>query len=151
MRINLMGIFILGILFLSPGVALSHGMHGMMEECQADREKYCQEATGRRQGFHCLWQNRDLVSPACQQRLDQANQMKEKFKALHQACQADREKYCGNVPREHGKLRACMVEHEEKLSETCRAARKEMKELKQQWKSSSSSPGAWGEIRSQFI
>jgi hypothetical protein len=45
-----------------------------------------------------------------------------KFRA---ACAADVQKFCVDVERAKGAMRACLTAHETQLSETCKAAREE--------------------------
>ena len=45
-----------------------------------------------------------------------------KFRA---ACAADAQKFCANVERAKGAMRACLTSHETQLSDNCKAAREE--------------------------
>jgi hypothetical protein len=47
-------------------------------------------------------------------------------------CAADRQKFCGNVPKGGGAIHKCMMEHEAELSEACKArlAKKQEKKAK---------------------
>jgi hypothetical protein len=45
-----------------------------------------------------------------------------KFRA---ACASDVQKFCADIERAKGAMRACLTTHEAKLSETCKAAREE--------------------------
>ena len=45
-----------------------------------------------------------------------------KFRA---ACAADAQKFCANIERAKGAMRACLTSHETQLSEICKAAREE--------------------------
>lgn len=45
-----------------------------------------------------------------------------KFRA---ACATDVQKFCANIERAKGAMRACLTAHEGQLSETCKAAREE--------------------------
>jgi hypothetical protein len=47
---------------------------------------------------------------------------------MHEACKADREKFCKDVKGgDHEAMRKCMHDHENELSEGCKQAREEMK------------------------
>jgi hypothetical protein len=48
--------------------------------------------------------------------------MRQKMRA---ACSTDVQKFCGQIERGKGMLRACLEQHQNDLSETCRAARAE--------------------------
>ncbi len=41
------------------------------------------------------------------------------------ACADDVQKFCANIERAKGAMRACLTAHETKLSDTCKAAREE--------------------------
>jgi hypothetical protein len=45
-----------------------------------------------------------------------------KFRA---ACAPDAQKFCAEIERAKGAMRACLTAHEAQLSETCKAAREE--------------------------
>jgi hypothetical protein len=52
----------------------------------------------------------------------EATEIRQKMRA---ACSADVQKFCGRIERGKGLLRACLEQHQNDLSETCRAARAE--------------------------
>ena len=54
-------------------------------------------------------------------------EMREKMRT---ACSADVQKFCGQIERGKGQMRACLEEHASDLSEACRAARAERAALK---------------------
>lgn len=49
-------------------------------------------------------------------------EMREKMRA---ACSADVQKFCAQIERAKGALRACLEQHQNDLSEACRSARAE--------------------------
>ena len=51
---------------------------------------------------------------------------KEEARAKYRAaCATDVQKFCANIERAKGAMRACLTSHETQLSETCKAARDE--------------------------
>jgi hypothetical protein len=58
--------------------------------------------------------------------------MRQKMRA---ACSADVQKFCGQIERGKGMLRACLEQHQTDLSEGCRAARAERAAAKAKGKS----------------
>ncbi|HEY7552574.1 MAG TPA: cysteine rich repeat-containing protein [Hyphomicrobiaceae bacterium] len=52
----------------------------------------------------------------------EATEMRQKMRA---ACSVDVQKFCGQIERGKGMLRACLEQHQNDLSEACRAARAE--------------------------
>jgi hypothetical protein len=52
-------------------------------------------------------------------------EVKEMRQKMRAACSADVQKFCGQIERGKGMLRACLEQHQNDLSETCRAARAE--------------------------
>jgi hypothetical protein len=53
--------------------------------------------------------------------------MREKMRT---ACSADVQKFCGQIERGKGMLRACLEQHANDLSEACRTARAERAAVK---------------------
>lgn len=51
-----------------------------------------------------------------------APEAREKVRA---ACAADVQKFCANIERAKGAMRACLTSHETQLSDNCKAAREE--------------------------
>jgi hypothetical protein len=51
---------------------------------------------------------------------------KEEARAKYRAaCTSDVQKFCANIERAKGAMRACLTAHETQLSDTCKAAREE--------------------------
>lgn len=49
---------------------------------------------------------------------------------VRMACSADIQKYCGNIERAKGALRACLDQHQRDLSQECNSARAERAALR---------------------
>jgi hypothetical protein len=98
------------------------------EPCKADREKFCKDVKqGSGAIMHCMKEHASELSASCQSKMDE---MKEKMKAAHEACHADREKFCKDVKMGEGRVIHCMKEHEAELSSGCKAQMTEMQKSK---------------------
>lgn len=62
-------------------------------------------------------------------------EVKEMRQKMRAACSADVQKFCGQIERGKGMLRACLEQHQSELSEGCRAARAERAAAKAKGKS----------------
>lgn len=95
--------------------------------CGDDLGKLCKDVQpGRGALIKCLHDNRDQLSQSCKDFMAKSRQH---FMAHHprmaaaiKACQADRQKLCGDVKEGEGRVIACMKQHESELSDACKAA-----------------------------
>ncbi|HXX29775.1 MAG TPA: cysteine rich repeat-containing protein [Myxococcaceae bacterium] len=67
----------------------------------------------------CLDSQQDKLSAACKAQIDAR---KAKAEAARQACQPDVEKFCSNVPQGGGQVMQCLRQHQNELSDACKAA-----------------------------
>jgi len=87
--------------------------------CRADAQKLCKgiQPGGGRLAI-CLKQHESELSPACRERVAEAQQQGKEF--AH-ACKADAETVCKGVQPGQGRVLRCLVENKDKLSSGCRA------------------------------
>lgn len=103
------------------------------QACGADAQRLCGEAQGR-QLHQCMRDNKDDISESCQSFL-QEQRGKHKGKrgergqqhaAVKAACQEDAQRLCADA--QGRERRQCMRDHEEELSDPCRAAIEDAKQ-----------------------
>jgi len=100
----------------------------------------------------CLKENQSALQPQCQRRLA----AKEKRKEMKLACKADKEKYCGQVERGKGRIKTCMKQNRDLLSQQCQTAIGEFKAWRKSQPRAKGSPAgeplnSWNSIRSTVI
>jgi len=93
--------------------------------CRDDIATLCpgiQPGPGARKEIgQCLASQQDKVSAGCKAQIDAE---KAKMEAAKAACQPDVEKFCANVPQGGGQIRDCLRQHQNELSDACKAAHK---------------------------
>jgi hypothetical protein len=134
MRKSAVFLFCLAVAGLSHFVVAEEGT----ELCQADVQKFCKDIKpGDARIMHCLKEHHDQLSPACKAKGDEMHKgMMEMKKEMghdmmeknHEACKADREKFCKDVKPGGGKIMECMKAHKAELSKDCQAMHEKMKE-----------------------
>jgi len=62
-------------------------------------------------------------------------ELKQAHRTVRAACAADVQKFCANVERGNGGVRACLREHRTELSADCTAARQALRAVRRQQKS----------------
>ncbi len=101
--------------------------------CAADQEKYCSPSKVGEQGvLKCMDEHFDKLSPECKALIEKVRagvKAKEagtapKNAGFRAACRADAEKLCKEMIGKPMKVKACLMENESKLSESCKAALK---------------------------
>jgi hypothetical protein len=97
------------------------GKHGKgNKECREDKQKLCKDVEkGDGKIRDCLFKNLSSISNnACRVKI-------EKWKKVYDACHGDREKLCPGMKKHE--LRECMKKNRDKISQTCKDIRKELK------------------------
>ncbi|BDG05626.1 cysteine rich repeat-containing protein [Anaeromyxobacter oryzae] len=69
----------------------------------------------------CLFRNQDRLSSACEEEVESIQEAREKVTAVREACRADVERLCSDVPSEAGLLVDCLKANEGQLSRSCRS------------------------------
>lgn len=90
-------------------------------ECKADREKYCANIPkGEKKAmWKCMNDNEAQFSEACKAH---RAKMREKSKAIKQACKEDYKKLCKDTRPGQGHIIRCLRENEAQLGEACKSA-----------------------------
>jgi hypothetical protein len=91
--------------------------------CRTDVDRYCpgvDPGGGRILG--CLRQHQFELTPTCQGEMTRIADARDRVDTLRNACRADAESLCGDVPRQAGPLLECLQANEAKLSPDCNAA-----------------------------
>ena len=109
------GSLAVGMLLIAPTMAKPGG-NG---PCAQDMQRLCPNASNRSEMRQCMQQNKGKFSQACQAKM---KDMRQKMNQMHQACAADRENFCKGVKPGQGRMRDCYIEHQNELSEQCKAA-----------------------------
>lgn len=114
-------------LSLGASLPVSAAETGVKEHpCKADVQKFCKDVKpGKGAIMNCLKSHDAELSEACK---NHGAQMRQDFQKLHESCKDDQEKFCKDIPPGDGRVMACMSKNESKLSEGCKAARKELRE-----------------------
>jgi hypothetical protein len=91
--------------------------------CRADVDQFCagvEPGGGRMLG--CLAQHQLELSPGCQSQLGRFSQARERVSTFKEACRADVETLCKDVPPRAGPLLECLQANQARLSSACNAA-----------------------------
>ncbi len=99
----------------------------VVESCQADLDKYCNQVTpGEGRMLYCVAAHQDKISDKCQGALVDAAMIladvTDRVVTTAEACGPELNKFCGNVELGEGRVLACLNEHDDELSDTCKAA-----------------------------
>ncbi|PJZ48749.1 hypothetical protein CH362_13375 [Leptospira saintgironsiae] len=89
--------------------------HSHLDQCRADKEKYCKESP-KGDLLSCLKKNEENLSEDCRELLQE---VREKAKSRMEACKEDKEKYCSD--RGTAVIR-CLQENKNLLGEKCKSA-----------------------------
>jgi Cysteine rich repeat len=111
--------------------ALLAAFYGRAENpCKKDIETLCKGIEpGGGAIIKCLKENDSKISNECKAH---QQQMKGALKEVQQACHDDIEKFCKGIEPGKGRVRKCMRDHKEELSQKCK---EEMKDLREKAKS----------------
>lgn len=87
--------------------------------CAKDREALCAGVEpGDGKVMKCMKDNEEKLSMECKAHREK---MKENMKDIHEACQADAEKLCGDVKKGRGRVMRCLKKNKEQVSEACKS------------------------------
>lgn len=110
------------ILSMTVSVASAEG------PCAKDREAFCKDVQpGEGRIIKCLKDNKDKLSAECKTHHEK---MKAHHKEVKEACHEDVEKLCAAVEPGKGRIKKCMLEKKDQLSEGCKSELAELKKLK---------------------
>lgn len=103
----------------------------VVDGCKAELESYCKDVTpGQQRVLACLYAHGDKISGRCEYALyDAAVQLERAVAALTylvNECQDDLVKLCSDVPAGEGRLVDCLAKNEEKVSDRCKQAFKDV-------------------------
>ncbi len=109
--------YILLVVFVSVQSHARGGMKGEMRKCHQEAKALCSDKNGP-DLFKCMKENVSKLSPECQEKFAEK---KEHMQEMREACKADREKFCKDVPHGDGQIMECMKKNSAQLSEDCKA------------------------------
>ncbi|MFP5519402.1 MAG: cysteine rich repeat-containing protein [Bdellovibrionia bacterium] len=91
--------------------------------CAADMQKLCSGKMGPKGGgMKCLMEQKESLSAECREHIEGAKEkMKGAIKDIAAACEADRDKFCKDVPGGKGRIMKCLKENESQVSAECKA------------------------------
>ncbi len=125
-------LMIVGILMVVNPVWAQQGLiETVANGCKAELEKYCSNVTpGEGRMLACLYAHGDKLSGRCEYALyDAASRLERAVAALSYAvneCSADLKQYCGSVAAGEGRLLDCLQKNDDKVSQRCKQARKDV-------------------------
>lgn len=89
------------------------------KSCADDVVKFCKDVQpGGGRINKCLKEHETEISPSCKERLEQ---LKKELQEAKNECADDIVKLCGDVKPGQGRIVSCLKEHENELSDGCRA------------------------------
>lgn len=95
-------------------------------KCKEDRKKFC--AAVQEEGvFQCLVQNYSNLSEECKSHVDKVQAV---WKELQTECKEDLEKHCAGMMPGTGKVRKCLMNNKDKLTEKCKTYVESMRKMK---------------------
>lgn len=111
--------FVIVTLLVSFSMADHHG------PCKKDMETFCKEAKGDRAKVHqCMQEHEAQLSPECKA---QKEKVKAEMAKVHEACQADVEKFCSDVEPGEKRIMKCLKMNRKDVSDSCKEQMKELK------------------------
>ena len=128
MRKTMMGITAAITLFAgSSTFAQETLLDHLVSACASDLENYCSQVTpGNGRLLHCMAAHEDKISGQCEYAFYQAATLLEQLSVainyLAQECKTDIETHCSDVEVGDGKILACLAEHDENVSDSCKKA-----------------------------
>ncbi len=109
------------MLALGAFVVWGHGSaSAQASPCAADVQKFCKDIpAGGGTRYQCLKDHEKDLSDACKKHVADMGQ---KVRGVRAACWDDIDRVCGEVEPGRGRVYQCLREHENELSEPCKAA-----------------------------
>jgi len=120
------------MMMLCGGVFAKEGpVQTVATGCQNEISTYCKEVTmGEGRILACLYAHSDKLSGRCEYALyDAAVQLERAVNALSYVageCKEDLSKFCAEVPAGKGRLLNCLDKNDDKVSDRCKQARKDV-------------------------
>ncbi len=122
-----------GVFYALPGpIAAQQELVDIVAQgCKKEIETYCKDVTpGQGRVLACLFAREDKLSGRCEYALyDASAQLERAVNALvylDRECTDDLHSFCKDVPAGEGRLLACLQKNEDKLSQRCKQARKDV-------------------------
>lgn len=118
MKFALHASFAAALLFLLPQLSFGQNAH----PCKADRDKFCAGIkAGDGKLGECMKQHEAELSPEC---AAERKQRREAWKNVRASCKEEAGKYCADVEKGHGRVKACLESHMSELGQPCADALK---------------------------
>ena len=119
------------LLVVSPLRAQQSLIETVANGCKEEIQKYCGNVTpGEGRVLACLFAYEDKLSGRCEYALyDAASRLERAVAALSYAvneCSADLKQYCAGVAAGEGRLQECLQKNDDKVSQRCKQARKDV-------------------------
>lgn len=89
--------------------------------CHGDLERLCKTALTPENKRKCLQTYESKLSPSCKSFQEK---QKERMGSIVGACEADRKKFCSNIPRRSKRVMECLKQNDKKISLACQNALK---------------------------
>lgn len=121
-----------GVLLVVNSVWAQQGLiETVANGCKDEIQKYCSQVTpGEGRMLACLYAFEDKLSGRCEYALyDAASRLERAVAALSYAvneCSADLKQYCSGVVSGEGRLLDCLQKNDDKVSQRCKQARKDV-------------------------
>jgi len=126
-------ILVLGgiLIVVNPVMAQEGLIETVANGCKDELQKYCSNVTpGEGRVLACLYAYEDKLSGRCEYALyDAASRLERAVAALSYAvneCSADLKQYCSGVAAGEGRLLECLQKNDNKVSQRCKQARKDV-------------------------
>ncbi len=133
MRKLVAGLVVTGVFYAAPGLVAAQQelVDVVAQGCKKEIETYCKDVTpGQGRVLACLYSREDKLSGRCEYALyDASAQLERAVNAivyLDRECTDDLRSLCKDVPAGEGRLLACLQKNEDKLSQRCKQARKDV-------------------------
>jgi hypothetical protein len=102
----------------------------VIDACKPEIENFCSQVTpGNNRLLACFYAHEDKLSGSCNYALYQASAALEQFAAalthLASQCMDDLVEHCGDVEMGEGRVGTCLLDHEDVVSDACKAAIKD--------------------------
>jgi hypothetical protein len=129
---GIVGMTVVIVMMLCGGVFAKEGpVQTVATGCQEEIATYCKDVTmGKGRILACLYAHTDKLSGRCEYALyDAAVQLERAVNALSYVageCKDDLNKFCAEVPAGKGRLLNCLDKNDDKVSDRCKQARKDV-------------------------